>query len=94
MRPSAAILLAAAGLALSSCRLVATSEVRAHAQANGHASFDADRMVADIWTAKVVPYLDKKAGGLIEVRDLALKDPASAGAKFGHREDSDGAPWT
>ena len=94
MRLPAAILLAAAALALASCRLVATSEVLAHAKGKGAAAFDPDTMVAGMWAAKVVPYLDKKAGGFAEVRALASKDPAAAGARFGHREDSDGAPWT
>ena len=94
MRMSAAILLAAVGLALSSCRLIPTDEVRAHAQGKGAAAFDPDKMAADMWAAKVVPYLGAKAGAFAEVRGLALRDPAAAGAKFGHREDSDGAPWT
>jgi predicted lipoprotein len=52
--------------------------------ANGAGAFDPDKMVAATWSAKVVPYFDKRAGPLLEVRELAAKSPDEAGAKFGY----------
>jgi predicted lipoprotein len=94
MRLSLALALTAASLALSSCRLVATAEVEAIAKNNGAAAFDPDRMVVDIWVGKVAPYLERKAGPFVEVRNLAAKTPDAAGARYGYREKSDGTPWT
>jgi predicted lipoprotein len=87
----------AAGLLLASCRFIPTSEVQALASAganNGAGVFDPDKMVASIWASKVVPYFEKKAGPLPEVRDLAAKSPDEAGAKFGYRAKSEQTPWT
>ena len=81
---------------LCSCRFIPTADVQALARRkrrNG-ARFDPDKMVASIWTAKVVPYFEKKAGPFAEVRDLAAKSPDEAGAKFGYRPKSGDAPWT
>jgi predicted lipoprotein len=94
MRAYAAFSLVVLAFALSSCKLIPTSEVRALEESKGGAPFDPDKMVADIWTTKVLPYLDGRAGPFVEVRDLAQKDGDAAGAKFGYREKSDGTPWT
>lgn len=84
-----------AGLLLASCRFIPTAEVHTlAASASGEAEFDPDKAVASIWTTKVVPYFQKKAGPLQEVRDLAAKSPDEAGAKFGYRAKAEGTPWT
>ena len=47
-----------AGLLLASCRFIPTADVPALANAgapNGAGAFEPDRMVASIWSAKVVP---------------------------------------
>jgi predicted lipoprotein len=62
--------------------------------ANGGGVFDPDKMVASIWSAKVVPYFEKRAGPFAQVRDLAAKSPDEAGAKFGYRAKSEDTPWT
>ena len=54
-----------AGVLLASCRFIPTAEVPALASAgaeNGAGPFDPDKMVASIWSSKVVPYFEKKAG--------------------------------
>jgi predicted lipoprotein len=51
-------------------------------------------MVAEIWPSKVIPYFEKKAGPLLEVRELAAKSSDEAGAKYGHRAKSEDTPWT
>jgi predicted lipoprotein len=92
---AAAVVLAA--LTLASCKIVATSDVKALAEtgaAKGAAPFDPDKMVAEIWTPKVVPHFEKRAGSFVEVRNLAAKSPDEAGAKYGYRPKSDGSPWT
>lgn len=68
-----------------------TAEEAASAAAGG---FNPDRMVAEIWDSKVVPYLDGKAGDFKEVASLASSDLEAAGAKFGHKEKQGSAPWT
>jgi predicted lipoprotein len=85
-----------ASLALCSCRLIATADVKTISEAaeNNGVVFDPDKQVADIWSSKVVPYFEKKAGPFAEVRDLAAKSLDEAGAKYGYRAKSDGAPWT
>lgn len=85
------------GLLLASCRLIPTAQVKAMGDTslmNGAASFDPNKMVASIWTTKVIPYFEQKAGPFAAVRDLAASDPDAAGAKYGYRAKSDGTPWT
>jgi predicted lipoprotein len=88
--------LAAVGLA--SCRIVPTAEVEAARKgggsAPGEAAFNPDKMVDDIWDAKVIPYLTAKAGPFADVRDLARKSPDEAGQKYGFRAKEGSAPWT
>lgn len=96
MRWIAAAIALIAGVLLSSCRLIPTSEVQAlaHKEAGGPASVDPDKMVDEIWSPKVVPYFEKRAGPFPEVRDLAATSPDEAGAKFGYRPKSGDVPWT
>jgi predicted lipoprotein len=85
------------GVLLASCRLITTADVKAMGDAslmNGAASFDPDKMVASMWTTKVIPYFEQKAGPFVEVLGLAAKSPDEAGAKYGYRAKSDGTPWT
>ena len=88
--------LAAVGLA--SCKIVPTAEVEAARKgagsAPGEAAFNPDKMVDDIWDAKVIPYLEAKAGPFADVRDLARKSPDEAGRKYGFRAKEGNTPWT
>ena len=87
----------AVGLLASSCRLIPTADIPSLVNAgapNGGGAFDPDKRVAEIWLAKVVPYFEKKAGNLLEVRDLAAKSLDDAGAQFGYRAKSENTPWT
>jgi predicted lipoprotein len=91
----AALLLAA--ITVSSCRFIATADIPGLAnESTGHgaAPFDPDKSVTSIWAAKVVPYFEKKAGPFEQVQELAAKSPDEAGARFGYRAKSEGAPWT
>jgi predicted lipoprotein len=85
------------GILLASCRLIPTDQVSAIGAAggaNGAAARDPDQMVASMWTAKVVPYFEQKAGPFLAVRDLAAKAPDVAGPKWGYRAKSEDTPWT
>jgi predicted lipoprotein len=91
----AALLLAA--ITVSSCRFIATADIPGLANesaGHGAAPFDPDKSVTSIWAAKVVPYFQKKAGPFVQVQELAAKSPDEAGARFGYRAKSEGAPWT
>lgn len=56
-------------------------------------TFDAEKMARDLWDTRIVPYLSAKAGDFPDVIILAASDPDGAGAQFGHRENTEGAPW-
>jgi predicted lipoprotein len=85
------IVAAAAGLCLASCKLVPTASGDG---AGNEAAFNPDRMVDGIWTAKVIPYLQQKAGPLAEVQAAAKSDAAAAGAKYGNPKKQANSPWT
>jgi predicted lipoprotein len=85
------------GILLAACRFIPTDQVSAIGAAggaSGGAASDPDQMVASMWSSKVVPYFEKKAGPVLEVRALAAKSPDEAGAKWGYRAKSEDTPWT
>jgi len=85
------------GSLLASCRFIPTAEVSA-IEAGGSTSEtqarDPDQMVASMWSTKVAPYFEKKAGPFLAVRELAARSPDEAGAKWGYRAKSEDTPWT
>ena len=56
-------------------------------------SFDAKKQVADIWDAKVLPALQAQAGDFVPLLAAMKANLDDAGAKHGHRERGEGAPW-
>ncbi len=78
-------------LALSACKLVKTADEAKIAEAS---AFNPDKMVQDIWDAKVVPFYEKHSGDFATVSALAATNPDEAGQKFGHKEKQGTAPWT
>jgi predicted lipoprotein len=89
--PAVPILAAMVGIGLTACKILPTPS----AENGGNATaFNADKMVGDIWTTKVVPYLRQKAGPFPEVHALAKADPAAAGAKYGNPSKQANSPWT
>ncbi|TIM16184.1 MAG: DUF2291 family protein [Mesorhizobium sp.] len=79
------------GISLTACKILPTPS----AEDGGNApAFNADKMVGDIWAAKMVPYLQQKAGSFPEVHALAKADPAAAGAKYGNPKKQANSPWT
>jgi predicted lipoprotein len=83
--------LLAGALALGGCKFVKTEDEEKQAAAN---AFDPDKLVADIWDAKVVPYIAERAGPFQEVSALAASDLDAAAEKYGHKEKQGNAPWT
>jgi predicted lipoprotein len=90
-----ALALSTISLALGACKIVATPRKQAGGADDGNNSgFDPDAMVSAIWDAKVLPYLNAKAGPLSEVTALARSNPEEAGTKFGYRAKGGNEPWT
>lgn len=88
---AACTLMLAGALALGGCKLVKTEDEQKQAAAG---AFNPDKLVADIWDAKVVPYLDGRAGAFQEVSALTATDLSAAAEKYGHKEKQGNAPWT
>ena len=53
-----------------------------------------DKLVADSWDSKVLPYLNERAGAFQDVSALAASNLDEAAAKYGHKEKQGNAPWT
>jgi predicted lipoprotein len=86
------ILAAAAALVLAGCKILPTPP---KGEGGGAApAFDPDKMAAEMWATKVLPYLEQKAGPFAEVSALAKNDPAAAGAKYGNPRKQANSPWT
>jgi predicted lipoprotein len=86
------VIVAVATLTLSGCKILPTPK-------NGEAgsaaaAFDPDKMAAEMWATKVIPYLEQKAGSFAEVNALAKTDPAAAGARYGNPKKQANSPWT
>lgn len=87
-----AVVVVLAGIMPAACKFERTKtseEIAANSTA-----FNPDKMVGDIWDAKVLPYLTTKAGDFKTVRDLQSTDIEAAGAKYGHKEKVGNSPWT
>ena len=88
---SLAALLALAGLA--GCKILPTPTEEDKAAAAAEA-FNPDRMVGEIWTPKVLPYLEGRAGTFQAVSQLAASDAKAAGEKYGNPRKQANSPWT
>nr|WP_314091187.1 DUF2291 family protein [uncultured Shinella sp.] len=88
---AACTLVLAGALALSGCKFVKTEDEQKQAAAG---AFNPDKLVADIWDAKVVPFLQERAGTFQEVSALANSNLDAAAEKYGHKEKQGNAPWT
>lgn len=56
-------------------------------------AFDPKAQVADIWSDKVLPELRGRAGEFTALRAAMKAGLDAAGARHGHRERGEGAPW-
>jgi len=89
-KPTWPILAVTVGISLTACKILPTPS----GDSGNAAAFNPDKTVEEIWAAKVVPYLQRKAGPFAEVHALAKTDPASAGAKYGNPNKQANSPWT
>ncbi|WP_455274633.1 DUF2291 family protein [Rhizobium herbae] len=90
---AAAFFTLAIALALPGCKIIKTPTAEeAAAEASG--GFAPDKQVADMWDAKVIPFLEKRAGTFQDVSALAASNLDEAAAKYGHKEKEGSAPWT
>lgn len=80
-------------LALPGCKIIKTPTAEEAAEA-ASGGFNPDRQVAEVWEAKVIPFLETRAGTFQEVSALSESDLDAAAAKYGHKEKDGTAPWT
>jgi predicted lipoprotein len=78
---------------LAGCKILPTPTEEDKAAAAAEA-FNPDRMVEEMWAAKVLPYLKGKAGSFQEVSQLAATDAKAAGEKYGNPRKQANSPWT
>ena len=88
-----------AGLLLASCRLIATADITATGERrrdpNGAGGSIPTRWSAAIWSTKVVPYFEKKAGPFARgPRPGAPNRPTRPARNIGYRAKSEDTPWT
>lgn len=88
---AAAVILLASALGLTGCKLVKTADKDREAEAG---AFDPDRLVAEMWDGKVIPYLEQRAAPLRDVLAATAADPDAAGRKHGYKAKQGNAPWT
>lgn len=90
LKAVSAVMLAGA-LALGGCKFVKTEDEQKAAAAG---AFNPDKLVADIFDSKVVPYFAERAGKFEDVSALAASNLDAAAEKYGHKEKQGNAPWT
>ena len=101
MKPATLALALACALAAGGCRIERKAEASAPAAGQApppggqfqNQAFDAKAQVADIWAGKVLPALQAKAGDFAALRTEMKAGLDQAGARHGHRERGEGAPW-
>ncbi|MCZ4312985.1 DUF2291 domain-containing protein [Comamonadaceae bacterium G21597-S1] len=94
------LLLAAAtlSLAVTGCRIerkpaVDLQKTAAPAGSFENKSFNPKADVQAMWEAKVLPAISAMAADFPELRRALQADVAAAGARHGHRQQAEGAPW-
>jgi len=86
-----AVIMFAAALGLAGCKFVKTADKEKEDQAG---AFDPDKLVAEMWDGKVLPYLEKHAAPLPQVLAATVANPDEAGQKYGYKARQGNAPWT
>ncbi|RVA16420.1 DUF2291 family protein, partial [Mesorhizobium sp. M7D.F.Ca.US.004.03.1.1] len=89
-KPNWPILAVMVGISLTACKILPTKS----GDGGNAPAFNPDKIVEEIWAAKVVPYLQEKAGPFAQVHTLATTDAAAAGAKYGNPNKQANSPWT
>jgi predicted lipoprotein len=79
---------------LPACKIVKTPTAEERAAAAAKNAFDPAAKVEAIWDSQAIPYLDKRAGDLKEVVQLAASGLDQAGQKYGNPRKQATSPWT
>lgn len=92
------LLLASLGLALTACKIEHRSEVEKKAAASSTNSFESKTFnpkaeVDSMWEMKAIPAITSMAVDFAELRQAMRTSIDNVGAKHGHREKGEGAPW-
>jgi predicted lipoprotein len=87
------VIIVASTLLLAACKFVATGSESKDGGGNS-GTVSPEQQVGAMWDAKVLPYLEKKAGDFKAVRDAVEADADIAGAAYGYREKQSSSPWT
>nr|WP_321454963.1 DUF2291 domain-containing protein [uncultured Cohaesibacter sp.] len=93
-------LVATVGMALTlgACKIVKNEAPKEKAKGEiefffADEKFNPDKIVADMWDSKLIPFASKNAVELKVVLDALAKDHDAVGAQYGHREKPEGSPW-
>lgn len=86
--------LIASTLLLGACKFVVTGSENKSGGGANPGSVSPEQQVAAMWDSKVLPYLEKKAGDFITVRDAVKANADKAGATYGYKEQQSSSPWT
>lgn len=95
---SNALLISSACLAVAGCKIEHRSTAEQQKSANAAGSFeskgfDPKAEVAAMWDSKAQPTIAKMAADFVSLRKEMEANLDAAGAKHGHREKGEGAPW-
>jgi predicted lipoprotein len=95
---TSATLLVVGSLAISGCKIEHKSEAKAGQNAGAKGSFenplfDPKKEVLAMWESKALPALKAMALDYKTLKKEMSADLDKAGAKHGHREKGEGAPW-
>jgi predicted lipoprotein len=94
-----AVCVASVALGVSGCKL--KKNEAGSAKASGQleiffdsSDFNADKVVADVWSPKVDPFMRDKAHPFAEVQSALAKDAKSAGPQYGYSENPAQNPYS
>ena len=85
-------LILASALLLAGCKFVATEKKDGGADSSGASG--PEQQVAEMWDAKVLPYLEGKAGDFKTVSEAVRANVEAAGVTYGNKEKQASSPWT
>jgi predicted lipoprotein len=94
-----AVCVASVALGVSGCKLKKNEAGSAKASGQFEIFFDssdfnADKVVADVWSPKVDPFMRDKAHPFAEVQSALAKDAKSAGPQYGYSENPAQNPYS
>ncbi|WP_119391989.1 DUF2291 family protein [Taklimakanibacter lacteus] len=86
------LIILACTVLLAGCKFVVTE--KKGGDAGGSGATAPEQQVAEMWDAKVLPYLEAKAGDFKTVSEAVRTNAEAAGATYGNKEKQASSPWT